>query len=483
MFFSVVRVLMYVLGLVGIALALPFAVAVADGDGASSMAFAAPMASGWVAAAAFWIASRTRPRVFDVAHAFVTVGVLWVAVCIFGAIPLWLSGAFPSFTDAVFESASGFTTTGASVCPDVEALPRSINLWRCETHWLGGLGVIALAVAIIPLLGSGGFRLIKAETTGPDKAKLTTLIANTAKTLWIIYVALTGAQAFILWRCGLSPFDALAHSFSTMGTGGFSTRNASVGSFGLPSAEWTCTAFMLLASVNFALYYKLVTGRIGEVWRDSELRTLLAIVAASTAVAFAVQCGAGAAVGDTLRAVAFQVASIVSTTGFMTDDYTLWRPGAQAVILLLFFIGGSSGSTAGGVKVVRWTVLAKHMGNEFRRILHPHEVLTLTMNKTTGRESFVPVVAAFIVLYFMLVAATTFAGAFAGLDVFTAFTAALSMVGNVGPAFGSLGPSNAYADLASPLKWTYAFVMIAGRLEIYTLLILVGRIFVRSRGD
>ena len=266
MTFSFLRILTYVLGLVGTALLLPLGVALWRGETAMVPAFLVPMLSGWGVAFAFWLLARRRPRVFDVQHAFGTVGGIWIAICLFGALPLHFSGCFPSFTDAVFESVSGFTTTGASVLSDVERLPICVNLWRCETHWLGGLGVIALAVALIPLLGIGGFRLIKAETTGPDKAKLTSLIANTAKTLWFIYMALTAAQALLLWHAGLGAVDALAHAFSTMGTGGFSTRNASVGAFGLPAAEWICTAFMLLAQV---LYRVLALG--STAWQVYEL--------------------------------------------------------------------------------------------------------------------------------------------------------------------------------------------------------------------
>ncbi len=482
MAFSFLRILIYVLGLVGTSLVLPLGVALWKGESTVVPAFLVPMLSVWGVAVVFWLFARRRPRVFDVQHAFGTVGGIWIAICLFGALPLHYSGCFASFTDAVFESVSGFTTTGASVLSNVESLPLSVNLWRCETHWLGGLGVIALAVALIPLLGIGGFRLIKAETTGPDKAKLTSLIANTAKTLWFIYLTLTAAQALLLWNAGLSAVDALAHAFSTMGTGGFSTRNASVGGFGLPAVEWICTVFMLLAAVNFTLYYRLLTGRFGDVARDSELRTLVALVFCAVACVTAVEYNSWSTFGETVRSSAFQVASIISTTGFMTDDYLAWRPAAQVVILMLFFVGGSSGSTAGGVKVIRWTILGKQLRNEIRHIVHPHEVFTLSINGCPGRGAFVPVVASFVFVYMLLVLVTTLAGAFAGLDVFTAFTGALSMVGNVGPAFGKLGPTSNYAALAMPLKWFYMFAMLAGRLEIYTLLILVGRAcFLRRR--
>ena len=475
MLLSIFRVLTYILGIAGSALLLPLAVALVDSDRRMALVFLIPLLAVWIVAIVFWFAVRKRPKVFDVKSAFGVVGLIWIVICAYGSIPLFFSGAFPSFSDAVFESVSGFTTTGASVLQEVETLPRSVNLWRCETHWLGGMGVIALAVALIPLLGIGGFRLIKAETTGPDKEKLTSFIANTAKSLWLIYVMLTVVQMLLLHFAGLGWVDSIAHAFSTMGTGGFSTRNASVGAFGLPAVEWICTIFMLLASVNFALYYRLFTGRLREVAGDSELRALIIVVLSSIAVVTLLEYNASTPFSQTVRNVAFQTSSIVSTTGFMTADYTRWCPPAQVVILLLFFIGGCSGSTAGGVKVIRWTILAKEIGNEMRRIVHPHQVFTLRINGKPGHESLIPVVASFILTYFILVLATTFAGAIAGLDVFTALSAAASMVGNIGPALGQLGPTANYGSLPTALKWWYCFAMLAGRLEIYTLLIMIAR--------
>lgn len=475
MLFSFLRILTYVLALVGLSLLFPGAVAYLTGERAMVPVFIVPAVCSCVVALVFRFRAHQRPRVFDARNAFGVVGGIWLAVSFFGALPLYLSGAFPSFTDAFFENVSGFTTTGASVLGDVESLPRSVNLWRCQTHWLGGMGVIALAVALVPLLGVGGFRLIKAETTGPDKEKVTTFIANTAKSLWAIYFVLTFLQAFLLHLVGLDAIDALAHAFSTLGTGGFSTRNASLGAFANPAAEWITIAFMLLASVNFALYYRLLTGRVREVVHDSELRTFILLMTVASVVAIAVEASATSWTAKTVRDIVFQLSSIVSTTGFMTADYVKWTPAAQIVLLVLFFVGGCSGSTAGGIKVIRWTILAKQLRNEFLRLLHPRQVFTVVVNGCPGRETFVPVVAVFIFSYVLLVLLTTFFGALAGLDIQTAFTAAASMVGNIGPAFGKLGPTENYSFLAAPLKWWYSFAMLAGRLEIYTLLILIGR--------
>lgn len=417
----------------------------------------------------------------DPGRAFIVVGFSWFAISVLGALPLYLTGCFPSFVDALFESVSGFTTTGATVLSDIEALPRWANLWRCATHWIGGLGVIALAVALLPLLGASGFRLIKAETSGPEKGKFTTRVSDTAKILWLIYFVMTLVETILLRVAGLDWLDSFAHAFSTMGTGGFSTRNASLGAFANPAAEWIATVFMLLASVNFALYYKLLSGRVDEFRRDSELRGFCGIVGFAILAITLIRFESFSSLGATLRAVSFQVASIISTTGFMTEDYLAWRPASQVLLLGLFFIGGCSGSTAGGVKVIRWTVLAKQMRNELSRLVHPHGVFTLRINGTPGREAMIPIVGSFVLVYAALVFVTTFVGALGGLDAFSAFTGALSMVGNVGPAFGSLGPTANYGFLPLGVKLWYSFAMLAGRLEIYTLIILLFKVFSLKR--
>ena len=270
--------------------------------------------------------------------------------------------------------------------------------------------------------------------------------------------------------------DAVCHAFSTLGTGGFSTRAASVGAFANPAAEWVCAAFMLLASVNFALYARILSGRAAGLFRDSELKTFLGIAGGAAVLVALARAGAPAPAGGPVRGAVFQVASILSTTGFMTEDYTLWRPAAQLALFALFFIGGCSGSTAGGLKVVRWTVLAKQLANEFRRLLHPRAVYTLRLDGHPGREGLVPLAATFLFAYLLLVLATAFAGAAAGLEPFEALTGALSMAGNIGPAFGRLGPTSNYGFLPAWLKTWYCLAMLAGRLEIYTMAVLAGRL-------
>ncbi len=485
------RVFACVAAIVGAALLPPFALAAADGDAAAARAFAACAAAGLAAA----FAARPRrnsaapgarhggdaPTAPNPADAIAAVGAAWIAVCLFGAAPLRLCGACRGVTDAVFESVSGFTTTGATVIADVEALPRAVNLWRCETHWLGGMGVVALAVAFLPLLGVGGFRLMNAESTGPEKGKLTARVADTARTLWLLYVSLTVAQVLLLRLCGMGWFDATCHAFSTLGTGGFSTRNASLAAFGNPAAEWVCTAFMLAAAVNFGVYHKFAARRGAEALRSTELRAFVALVAVAIIGATAALARGGAGLVEAARLAAFQVASIISTTGFASADYAVWVPGAQTVLLALFFVGGCSGSTAGGVKVVRWAVLAKQAAVAARRFVHPRAVYVVRIDGRPVRDGLVAAVAGFVAAYAALVGATALAGAFAGLQAPEAFTAALSMAGNVGPAFGALGPSGNYGALPAALKWWYCAAMLAGRLEVFTMLALIGRMASAAR--
>ena len=308
---------------------------------------------------------------------------------------------------------------------------------------------------------------------------MTARVAATAKVLCLLYAGLTLAEALLLRAAGMGWFDAICHSFSTLGTGGFSTRNASIGGFCNVGVEIVVTVFMVLASVNFAIYFRLISGRLRDALRDSELHAFLIILAVAICLATAINTGNGRTLASALRVSAFQIASIISTTGFGTSDYTLWRPSAQLLLFTLFFVGGCSGSTGGGVKVIRWTVLLKQLRREFRRILHPREISTLRINGQPGREAFVPIVSSFIFAYLLLVMATAFFGALAGLDPMTAFSGALSMAGNIGPAFGALGPSSNYGFLPAALKWWYCFAMLAGRLEIYTLLVLAARPFLR----
>lgn len=478
---TIARIISFILALVGTTFVLPMGVALLDGDAKSFLAFLYPLLAILLVAAIGWFGGRKGNRTLGIEDAFSLVAATWIAVGLFGAVPLYLSGCFPDPVDAIFESVSGFTTTGATVIGDVEALPRAVNLWRCQSHWIGGGGVIALTVALLPLLGIGGFRLMKAETTGLDKSKITARVSSTAKKIWLVYFALTVAEAILLGLAGLDPFNALCHAFSTLGTGGFSTRNASIGAFGNPAVEWICTAFMFFASINFALYCVLLKGNWRDVFKDTQLKAFAGIVLLSVCAATAVKCAEAADFALALRSSAFQCLSIISTTGFMTENYTLWRPAGQAVIFLLFMIGGSAGSSAGGIKVIRWVVLAKQLKADVSKMLHRHGVYSLRINGKPLQPEAVTLAAAFVFAYFLLVFLTSFLTALAGYSLETSFTAALSMAGNIGPAFGELHPESTCAGFPGALKLWFSLVMIAGRLELYALIVLCGRLLRPNR--
>lgn len=449
---------------------MPLGLGLALGEESVILPFLVPMLVSFVIlAAVFFPTIKVKIRI-NTRQTYLIVAGSWIFMSLFGSIPLFASGAFPAITDAVFESVSGFTTTGSTVCGHLEDLPRSINLWRCITHWIGGMGIVTLTVALLPLLGVGGFQLIKAETTGPEKGKITARITTTAKYLWIIYAGFTLVEALLLKIAGMDWIDAFTHAFSTLGTGGFSSKDSSIGWYDSAAIDAVITVFMFFAGINFSLFYYIIVRKFDDIRENSEFKAYIAIVIfAILAVAFSLG-GIYTNFPQKLRYSAFHVVSLLSTTGFSTADFTLWTPAAQFFLFLLFFIGGSSGSTSGGVKVVRWVILFKQISNETKRMLHPHGIFAIRLNNRVGRKDVVFSVTAFMTLYFFLVAITTLVGCIGHLDLFTAFTGALSMVGNVGPAAGFLGPSGNFGFLPSFVKWWYCFAMLAGRLELYTMI-------------
>lgn len=478
MTFTVTRIIFVILGIVGTSLLLPFAVSLALNEGSALvLSYALPMLASWLTAALFIFLGNKKKVNLSTRASLVTVASAWVSIGLFGAIPFYASGAIPKIADAVFESVSGFTTTGATILSDVESLPRSINLWRCEMHWVGGMGIIVLTVALLPILGVGGFQLIKAETTGPEKGKLTPKITTTAKVLWFLYIGMTALQAILLKIAGMDFIDALSHAFSTLGTGGFSTRNNSIGSYNSVAIDYICWAFMFLAGINFSLYYYMLTKKWRDVADNTELKAYLGITVAAVFMLMIFQIPHYGSFFTALRYSLFQATSIMTSTGYSTDDYTTWAPAAQTVIFGLLFVGGCSGSTAGGVKVVRWVILAKQFRNEILKILHPHGVFTIRLNKQVSRKDIVFTVSAYFFIWVLVLAFSTFLGAASGMDVLSAFTGALTMAGNAGPGFNLVGPSCNYGFLLTSVKWIYCIVMIAGRLEFFTVAILFSPAF------
>ena len=433
--------------------------------------FTIPMIITWIFSIFFLVLFRKTKVNLSIRGNFAVTAFCWIFSSLLGSIPLYFSGYFPSFVDALFESVSGFTTTGATILSDVEILPISINVWRCQMHWLGGMGIVALTVALLPLLGVGGFQLIKAETTGPEKSKMTAKITMTAKILWFIYLGFTVLEFICLLIAGMSVTDALCYSFSTLGTGGFATKNASVAAYNSVAIEWIICIFMILSGVNFSLYFYLLTGKIRDFFRNTEFRAYLGILFTSTLIIAIYIFPQTKNIQEAIRLATFQSASIMTTSGFATADYELWVPVAQLVLFFLMFIGGSSGSTSGGVKVIRWVILGKQMHNEVKRMLHPHGVFRVRLNGEVGRKDVIFNVSAFFFLYFSLLVFTSFVVASSGLDIITSFSTALSAIGNIGPGFGKIGPTENMGFLVPGVKMWLCFAMIAGRLELYTLLL------------
>jgi len=478
MAFTVTRIIFVILGIVGTFLALPFATSIVLKEGLGlTLSYAIPMLASWLFATVFVFAGKKKKMNLSTRASFVTVALAWLCMGLLGALPLYVSGAIPSFTNAIFESISGFTTTGATILSEIECLPRSINLWRCEMHWVGGMGIIVLTVALLPVLGVGGFQLIKAETTGPEKGKLTPKITTTAKVLWFLYIAMTAIETILLMIAGMDFLDAISHAFSTLGTGGFSTKNKSIASFQSAAIDWICFTFMFLAGINFSLYYYMLTKKWDDVFGNTELKVYIAINLVAGLFIAIFESPVYGNFFKALRYSFFQSATIISSTGFATADFTTWTQASQAVIFVLMFIGGCSGSTAGGIKVIRWVVIARQFKNEILKILHPHGVFTIRLNKQVCRKDIVFTVTAFFFIYVLALAITTFIGAIFGLDLLSAFTGALTMAGNCGPGFNLIGPSCNYGFLAAPVKWVYCIVMVAGRLEFFTIAILFSPAF------
>lgn len=438
------------------------------GDGSS-----APLALSAVisAAAGGGVRLATRkPSNVNFREAFVTVTFAWAAVALAGALPYLLSGAIPAPAAALFESMSGFTTTGSSVLADIEAVQPGILLWRSVTQWLGGMGFIVLGVAVLPYLGVGGMQLFRLEAPGPTADRLQPRIQQTAKLLWVVYGALTVLAAGAYGIGGMGFLDAVNHALTTLPTGGFSTRNASMAAFG-PFIQWSCIVFMFLAGTSFTLHYRTLQRGPRAYLRDTEWRLYAGIVAAGTLAVLALN-GAGGSAEAQVRDAAFQVVSIVTTTGYGSADYVLWAPAAQLVLFLLFFLGGMAGSTAGGMKMVRVLLVLKHAWMEIRKQLHPRAVFVPKVGGRPVREHVMLNVLGFILIYMMLFGVGSLAMAMLGLSLPAAAGAAATAISNVGPGLAELGPVANFGELPPVGHLVLTFLMLVGRLEIYTVLLL-----------
>ncbi|TXT42075.1 MAG: trk system potassium uptake protein TrkH [Spirochaetes bacterium] len=406
----------------------------------------------------------------------------WLMASLLAALPFSLSGFIPSYVDAFFEVMSGFTTTGASILTNIEILPRSLLLWRATTHWLGGMGIVVLTVAIFPLLGFGGLRLMEAEAPGPSVDKITPRVSATAKIYWFIYLGLTAAQTVLLMLGGMDWFDALCHTFATVATGGFGTKNTSIAYYNSPYFDAVIMLFMLLAGMNFTLHFRIIMGKGKMAIRDPELRAYLLIFGLSSLVIALDLRGHGlfSNFANALRFAGFQSASILTTTGFATADFAHWPPASQIVLFFLMFIGGCAGSTGGGIKVIRIVTLFKMAFTEMRYLMNPKGVYAIFVNGKALRKNVVYDTAALVFLYFAFMIVSFVVVGLGGYDITTSVTATLANLGNIGPGFALVGPTANYSIFPWWIKLWLSFAMLVGRLEVYTVLVLFTRRFWKS---
>jgi trk system potassium uptake protein len=404
--------------------------------------------------------------------AIVTLG--WLAAGLAGAVPFLLSGTFDNFSDAYFESLSGFTTTGASVLADLEKIPPGILMWRSITQWLGGMGIIVLSIAVLPFLGIGGMQLYKAEIPSPIVDKLKPRISDTARTLWKVYILITMLQIALLLAGGMGAFDAVCHALSTMPTGGFSPKNVSIGHYNSSYFDGVVIVFMLLAGINFSLHYRLLRGETAVFGKDPECRLFLSLVGIFIVlVTLDIYGTVYASLAQAFRYAAFQVASIITTTGFVTADYDRWPSFSRSLLLLCMFLGGMAGSTGGGLKTMRIMLLAKHSYQEIFRIIHPHAVTTVKLAGKAVPADILSSIWGFFLLYLGIFVVSVLIMAALGLDVISAFASVAACIFNIGPGLGSVGPAQNYLHVPFLGKWVLIFCMLLGRLEIYTVLVLL----------
>jgi len=412
---------------------------------------------------------------------YLIVSLGWVFMGIFGALPFYISGVVDNFTDALFESVSGLTTTGATIFEDIEVLPHGILFWRSMTQWIGGMGIIVLTIALFPLLGIAGIELFVAESPGPTADKLHPRIKETAKRLWFIYFGLTILLSIILTFEGLPLFDAINHAFTTMATGGFSTKNASIAHYDSALIEYTIIFFMFLAGCNYAMIYYGLKGNFKRVWNNDEFRYyVLFLVIIALFIGLVINFEIGGDYEKNFRNGLFMLVSVVTTTGFVTADYTDWSSGLTMFFFLLLFVGACAGSTSGGIKIIRHIVFVKNTFLEFRRILHPRALIRVKINHQVVAPRILTHILVFLLVYLMLFIMGSLIVTALGMDFVSTLGAVATSLGNVGPAIGDVGPMDNFSEVPIHAKKVLLFLMLLGRLELFTILILFSRSFWRT---
>lgn len=454
---------------IGMLLPLPFSYYYGSGDETALMESAAVC----FALGLFVFIPKDISKDFKTKDGFAIVTFGWIIMALLGSLPYLFSGSIPNFTNAIFETMSGFTTTGSTILTDIEALPKGILFWRSITHWLGGMGIIVLTIAILPFLGIAGMQLFKAESSGPFSEKLKPRITHTAKLLWTVYLVLTIAEILLLMSGGMNFYDSINHSFATLATGGFSTYNASI--VGQTSyIQYVLIAFMVLAGTNFSLHYYFVTGNWRVYFKSPEFRFyFFSILIASVLIFFNIYSQYNGAIETAFRDSLFQVTSCITCTGFASGDYELWGSSSQVVLLLLMMGGGMAGSTAGGIKTVRLILLFKFTYNQFVKVLHPRAVVPLRIGNRYVDDKTVLDVLGFFLLYVVILASSVLLLTLFGLDIISSIGAVVTAMSGVGPGLNLVGPMDNFSFLPDISKWLLSFLMLAGRLELLTVIILL----------
>lgn len=473
----VIRVLGFLLVVEGVAMLLALAVSLIYGEH-DIKAFLTSAAINLAFGTIFVFLTQKTVKDIGKREGFIIVTLVWIVFSFFGSLPYIFSGSIPNFTNAFFETMSGFSTTGSSILNDIEALPHGILFWRSITQWLGGMGIIVLSLAILPVFGIGGMQLFMAEVPGPTPDKISPRIRQTAKTLWVIYLGFTVAEMLLLWIGGMSLFDAVCHSFTTMATGGFSTKQASIAHWSSPFIQYVVVIFMFLAGTNFTLSYVAIRGKFRLVLKDEEFKYYVLFIIGFTLIIFV-----GLLISSTMgteqafRDSLFQVVSIITTTGYATSDYLQWAPILTILIFALFFFGGSAGSTGGGIKIMRIVLLIKNSYYELRRMVHPHAVIPVKFNKHSVDPKIITNVLAFFMLYFIIFAFSTIIFTLIEPDLESSMGAVATCLGNIGPGLGHVGPAENFVYVHPAGKWFLSFLMLLGRLELFTVLVLFSPTF------
>jgi len=433
-----------------------------------------------------WFMSR-KSRKLRNRDGFIIVTFSWIITALAGALPFYISGAIPNFTDAFFEAMSGVTTTGASILGNqqtlphlqygIESLSHGLLFWRSFLQWIGGMGIILFTIAILPLLGVGGVQLFKAEVPGPVTDKLRPRVRETAKLLWIVYLGITVLETLLLGIAGMGWFDAICHAFTTMPTGGFSTKNASIEAYNSGAIEYIIIIFMIIAGTNFSLHFRALSGNINSHITDKEFKVYFSLILYVTLIIFLRLALHGEISEENFRASLFQTVSLVTTTGFSSADYELWPYFVQCVLLCLMFVGGMGGSTGGGMKIIRVFVLFKYMALATQRMLHTKAIIPIRIGNRFISEDVISNTLGFFLFYVSIFIFTTVALTLMNVNLESAIGAAASAIGNIGPGLADFGPTDNYALLPDFGKWLLTFCMLLGRLEIFTIIVIFSRVF------